>query len=163
MILIGLGANLEGIYGAPEDALQKCHKLFASIDVNIIKSSNIWKSAPVPVSDQPWYKNSVCIVETGLSPHDLLSALANIEDKAGRIRAEQNAARTLDLDILSYNDEIINDKHLILPHPQMHSRAFVLYPLREIAPDWVHPILNKSVDEMLAEMPAGQEIELNNG
>ncbi len=162
MILIGLGANLDGIYGCPEDALQKCHNLFASVGINIIKSSNIWKSAPVPVSDQPWYRNAVCCVETNFSPHGLLSALAKIEDGAGRTRRDVNAARTLDLDILSYDDKIIKDEHLILPHPQMHNRAFVLYPLREIAPDWVHPILNKSVDKMLEEMPAGQEIELNN-
>ncbi len=158
MILIGLGANLDGIYGSPDQCLQECANLFAIPDIKIVKLSSIWKSAPVPISDQPWYKNAVCMVETKLSPHDLLSALAKIEDDAGRARSELNAARTLDLDILSYNDEIINDEHLTLPHPQMHNRAFVLYPLREIAPNWIHPTLGKSVDEMIGQMPKGQEI-----
>ncbi len=159
MILIGLGSNLDSIYGTPDQCLQECRNLLAQAGVGIVKLSSIWKSAPVPVSDQPWYKNAVCAVETDLNPHDLLSALAGIEDKAGRTREENNAARTLDLDILSYNNEIINDEHLTVPHPQMHDRAFVLYPLREIVPNWIHPVLNKSVDEMITEMPNGQEIE----
>lgn len=159
MILIGLGSNLDGIYGTPAQCLQECKALFAQAGIYIEKSSSIWTSAPVPVSDQPWYKNSVCIVNTELDPYQLLSALAHIEDKAGRVRDEANAARTLDLDILSYNNEIIGDKKLQLPHTEMYKRAFVLYPLHEVAPNWIHPSLNKSVDEMISDMPAGQEIE----
>ncbi len=159
MILIGLGANLDGVYGTPDQCLQECSNLLAGAGINVIKLSSIWRSAPVPISDQPWYKNAVCSVETDLNPHELLSALANIEDEAGRTREELNAARTLDLDILSYNDKIINEAQLTLPHPEIHNRSFVLYPLREIAPNWVHPILGKSVDEMIAKMPKGQEIE----
>ncbi len=159
MILIGLGANLDGIYGTPEQCLQQCSKLLADAGIYVIKLSSIWKSAPVPVSDQPWYRNAVCTVETKLNPHELLSVLAKIEDEPGRSRAEPNAARTLDIDILSYNNKIIDDGVLTLPHPEIQNRAFVLYPLREIAPNWVHPLLDKCVDEMIAAMPKGQEIE----
>ncbi|PCI56200.1 MAG: 2-amino-4-hydroxy-6-hydroxymethyldihydropteridine diphosphokinase [Alphaproteobacteria bacterium] len=159
MILIGLGANLNGIYGAPEQCLKACSDLLAGAGIYIVKSSNIWKSAPVPVSDQPWYCNAVCAVETVLSPPQLLCALATIENDTGRERHEANAARVLDLDILSYNDEIINEAHLTVPHPALHERAFVLYPMQEIAPHWVHPRLDKSVDEMIVNMPKGQEIQ----
>ena len=157
MILIGLGANLNGPYGAPEQCLQACSGLLADAGVYIVKSSNIWKSAPVPVSDQPWYCNAVCAVETILSPDQLLHALATIENDTGRERHEANAARVLDLDILTYNNEIINDAHLIVPHPALHERAFVLYPMQEIAPHWVHPQLDKSVDEMIVDIPKGQQ------
>ena len=160
MILIGLGANLDGIYGSPEQCLKHCAELFSSKNIKVIKFSNIWKSAPVPVSDQPWYRNAVCLVETSLNPHELLAALAKIEDEAGRTRHKQNEARILDLDLLSYNNEIIEDDNLQLPHPRMHERSFVLYPLQEVAPNWVHPVLNKSVDKMVEEIPKGQKIEI---
>lgn len=159
MILIGLGANLDGIYGAPEQCLQACSKLLAEAGVYIVRSSNIWKSAPVPVSDQPWYCNAVCVVETVLSPQKLLCALATIENKTGRERYEANAARVLDLDILAYNNKIIDEAHLAIPHPAMHDRAFVLYPMQEIVPHWVHPQLDKSVDEMIIDISKGQEIK----
>ena len=159
MILIGLGANLDGIYGSPEQCLQACSELLADAGIYIVRSSNIWKSAPVPVSDQPWYCNAVCAVETVLSSDQLLRALASIENDTGRERHEENAARVLDLDILAYNNEIINDAHLTVPHPAMHERAFVLYPLQEIAPHWMHPQLDKSVDEMIVYIPKGQEIQ----
>lgn len=159
MILIGLGANLDGLYGAPEQCLQACSDLLAEAGVYIVRSSNIWKSAPVPVSDQPWYCNAVCAVETMLSPQQLLLALATIENDTGRERHEANAARVLDLDILSYNDEIINEAHLTVPHPALHDRAFVLYPIQEIAPHWVHPTQDKFVDKMISDMPKGQEIQ----
>lgn len=159
MILIGLGANLDGIYGAPEQCLQACSDLLADAGVYIVRSSNIWKSAPVPVSDQPWYCNAVCVVETMLKPQQLLRALATIENDTGRERYEANAARVLDLDILSYNNEIINDQHLTVPHLALHERAFVLYPMQEIAPHWVHPQLDKSVNEMIVDIPKGQKIQ----
>lgn len=159
MILIGLGANLNGLYGAPEQCLQVCSDLLADAGVYIVQSSNIWKSAPVPVSDQPWYCNAVCAVETMLEPQQLLHALATIENDTGRERHEVNAARVLDLDILTYNNEIINEQRLTIPHPAMHERAFVLYPMQEIAPHWVHPQLNKSVDEMIVDIPKGQQIK----
>ena len=158
MIIIGFGANLCGKYGSPEDALRSCAQKFASKSIHITASSHIWESAPVPISDQPWYKNAVCSVETTLSPHDVLKALNELENEAGRVRTTQNAPRVLDLDLLAYHDTYINDDVLKLPHPEMHNRAFVLCPLQEIAPNWVHPTLNKSVDEMIKLLPKGQEI-----
>ncbi|MGH1455518.1 MAG: 2-amino-4-hydroxy-6-hydroxymethyldihydropteridine diphosphokinase [Alphaproteobacteria bacterium] len=159
MILIGFGANLDGKYGSPEASLRECASQFVNHGLNITASSFIWASAPVPISDQPWYKNAVCAVETTLNPHEVLKALNALEHKAGRVRTAQNAARVLDLDLLAYNDTYLNDDILKIPHPQMHNRAFVLYPLREIAPHWSHPITNMTVDKMVDSLPEGQEIK----
>lgn len=159
MIILGLGANLECHYGSPEQTLQACSDLLFNKNIRIIKSSNIWKSAPVPISDQPWYRNAVCCIKTDLNAQDLLKAIAQIEDEAGRVRYIQNEPRVLDLDILAYDDENIELDDLYIPHPRMHERAFVMYPLHEIAPNWVHPVLNKSVDEFITELPSDQKIE----
>ncbi len=159
MIFIGLGANLNSIYGSPEKSLYACSDIFSKAGIYIIKSSNIWKSAPVPISDQPWYYNAVCSVDTDLSPHNMLTTLSEIELFMGRTRSIKNAARAIDLDILSYNDKIINKPNLKLPHPRMHDRAFVLYPLQEVAANWHHPYLDKSVDEMIENIAKGQKIK----
>lgn len=163
MIFLGLGANLDSKYGTPDQALHKCVDLLAKRGMIVTAFSNIWKSAPVPVSDQPWYRNAVCAVETSLSPKELLSTINAIEEEAGRIRAERNAPRVLDLDILSYHDQKLSINGLTIPHERMHERAFVLHPLQEIAADWRHPILQKRVDTLLVEMPEGQEIECIEG
>ncbi len=159
MILLGLGANLESRFGSPQDTLHACRALLSERGIQIIQSSNIWRSAPVPVSDQPWYYNAVCQVETALNEWDLLTAIADIEDFMGRQRGERNAARVIDLDVLAYNDECVNTQSLTLPHPRMHERAFVLYPLQEIAPRWIHPVFKNDIEYLLNTMPAGQDIE----
>ena len=157
MILIGLGSNLDGVYGSPMQCLQACSQLLADKGIYIIQSSNVWESAPVPISDQPWFCNAVCTVETVLSPEELLEILAELEDSTGRERAEENAARALDLDILCYNNVIKGEGDLVLPHPRMHERAFVLHPLSEVMQNWRHPVLDKTVDEMIKTLPKGQE------
>lgn len=163
VILIALGANLNGPHGSAIETLQKCTDFFALKNIKLIKSSNIWISAPVPVSDQPWYHNAVCEVETDKSPHDLLALLRDIETENGRTRHIRNEARTLDLDLIAYREKIIKTDTLLLPHPRLHERSFVLMPLREIVPHWVHPLLDQSVDEMIKQMPTGQNIKcLNN-
>lgn len=159
MIFIGLGANLDGKYGSAAECLNAAPALFAAKNIDVIAMSSLWKSAPVPVSDQPWYHNAVCSVDTLLSPHDLLAVLSEIENETGRVRHKQNEARILDLDLLAYHNEIIETDILSCPHPRLHERAFVLYPLQEIVPDWVHPVLGQPVSDMMNVMPEGQEIE----
>lgn len=160
MILIGLGANLPGPFGSPEEALQACVPVFADKGFPVVHASHIWESAPVPVSDQPWYRNAVAEVETDLSPQALIKALHEIEHDFGRVRTVRNAPRVLDLDLLAYGTLVLDEGGLHLPHPRMHMRAFVLFPLREIAPDWRHPVLEQSVDEMIVALPDGQDIRL---
>lgn len=159
MILIALGANLPGPHGGPRDTILAAHGALAGCNARILTSSRIWLTAPVPVSDQPWYHNQVVAVETDLKPLALLETLQDIERAFGRQqRAERNAARILDLDLIAYHDEIVDRPELIIPHPRAHERAFVLLPLREIAPEWVHPVLKTPLPVLLAALPEGQEV-----
>ena len=152
MILIGLGANLPSDYGTPAETLEAAKSAMISSGIEIKQSSRTYLSAPVPVSDAPWYANAVALIETELSPHELLKLLNKIEADFGRIRTYRNAPRVLDLDILAFNDEIIGDDgaDLCLPHPRMYNRAFVLKPLNEIASNWQHPVLRQSASQLIA-------------
>ena len=160
MIIIGLGANLKSKNGAlPIQSLQRAAKELRDQGIKPVAGSSIWKSAPVPVSDQPWYHNAVCQVETQLSASELLQVVISIEEVAGREHFVRNEARVLDLDILAYNNEIIEFPRLQIPHPRMHQRAFVLYPLQEIAPSWVHPVLGNTLEEAISLLDTSQEIK----
>jgi 2-amino-4-hydroxy-6-hydroxymethyldihydropteridine diphosphokinase len=159
LILIALGSNLDGLSGSPEDTLAACVSAMSVYGLTCLRASSIWKTAPVPVSDQPWYRNAVCAVDTELCPADLLVMLKSIERDLGRIGADVvNAPRVIDLDLIAYHGEVM-DMNPVLPHPRLHERAFVLYPLNEIAPEWRHPVLGKSVEQMIADLPKGQDLE----
>jgi len=157
LILIALGANLSGPHGGPSETIAAAHEALSTRNMGIMTSSRIWLTAPVPISDQPWYHNQVIQIETKLTPLALLETLQNIEKEFGRERAKRNEARVLDLDLIAYNDEILDRPELIIPHPRMHERAFVLLPLHEIAPDWVHPVLKTPLSALITALPAGQE------
>lgn len=158
MILIALGSNLPGRHGDPPQELRAAQEAMMRAGIGILKASRVRETAPVPVSDQPWYHNMAVRAETGLPAFRLLGALQAIEHDFGRVRTERNAPRILDLDLIAYNDEIIDKPELVVPHPRAHERAFVLLPLREIAPDWIHPVLKKPLSAMIAALPEGQEI-----
>lgn len=158
MILIALGSNLSGDFETPEALLRAAVRDLGGTDgISVCAASRIWLTAPVPVSDQPWYRNAAIRVKTQKSPEDLMTALLETEARFGRARSVANAARTLDLDLLAFDGEIRNTPHLTLPHPRMESRAFVLRPLAEIAPDWVHSVSGRSVADLLAALPQDQE------
>ena len=162
MILIALGSNLPSSYGSPLETLEAAiAQIDAHDDLSVLACSAVYKSAPVPVSDQPWYHNSVISVETDLKPFTLLAVLQEIEIMFGRVRdaEERNAARTLDLDIISYDDCVIDEAGLQIPHPRMVERAFVVLPLCDIAPEWEHPVSGLSVAKMVDALPAGQDIQ----
>ncbi len=131
-VFVGLGANLN-------DPVRQLHTAIREIDeipeAALAKISSFYQTAPVGIVDQPPFVNAVVCVHTTLSPHDLLRHLEAIETSHGRVRAEKNGPRTLDLDILIFNEWRINDTKLVTPHPRMHERAFVLVPLLEIAPE----------------------------
>lgn len=150
MIYIALGSNLCGRFETPEAALA-CAKQVLSQKVTILKTSSIWLTSPVPASDQPDYRNAVVAVDTDLAPQELLKALKKIEADLGRTVDIRNAPRVVDLDIIDYKSQILETDTLILPHPRMHSRAFVLKPLQEIAPLWQHPANNKTLQELLEQ------------
>lgn len=155
MILIALGANLPSRYGSAEETLCAAMKAMQTRGLSITACSRIWLTAPVPKSDQPFYRNAVAQVETALTAHTVLETLHEIEAEFGRVRSVRNAPRCLDLDLLAYHDMILTeDEGLSLPHPRMHERAFVLGPLCDIAPDWTHPVLQKTAREIYGALPA---------
>lgn len=160
MIILGLGANLSGEYGSPLECLAKIPEFLQKKGIQTVNSSNVWKSAPVPISDQPWYHNAIIEIDTDKSPQELLTIIAEIEVKMGRVRNQKNEARIIDIDIISYNDEIIVLNNLNIPHERMSERAFVLFPLQEISPDWQHPATQKKIKELIEELPSGQEIKI---
>jgi len=159
LILIGLGANLPSSYGEPPGTLRAALDRLTKAGVTIIRRSQFWHSAPVPVSDQPWYVNAVAAVESDLPPEQLLALLHEVEAEFGRVRGVVNAPRLIDLDLLAYGSEIRGEGAPILPHPRLHQRAFVLLPLSDIAPDWVHPLTGRGLAEMIEELPRDQVIE----
>ena len=152
MIFVALGSNLTSIYGSPEETIEAAKLALAMRGVDVVRSSRVWVTEPVPKSDQPLYRNAVIEVDTDLPACDLLALLHGIEQEFGRIRLVQNEARPLDLDLLIYHKEVIDDADIHVPHPRMHERAFVLVPLSEIVGQvWQHPVLKKTVREMLNE------------
>lgn len=153
MILLGIGSNLSSRSHGPP--LATCKAAVAAINcenVGIVKCSRWYRTAPVPASDQPWYVNGVAVVETTLSPGDLLAFLQGLERRFGRVRTVRNASRILDLDLLAYGDLVRQEKP-VLPHPRMGNRGFVLVPLGEVAPGWHHPVLGKAVESLIDELP----------
>lgn len=149
-VFIGLGSNLSDPAQQLHDAVLAMHQLD---EVNVVNVSSCYGSKPMGPSDQPDYVNAVAALTTTLSCLDLLRALQNIELQQGRVRKNERwGARTLDLDILLYGDEIINEPDLIVPHYGMKEREFVIYPLHELMPRLVLPC-STSVQALYEKIP----------
>ncbi len=162
MILVAVGANLPA--GADSTPLDTCRQavdaLRAIPGLRVEAVSSWYETDPVPPSGQPPYVNGVVRLEGRIDPAALLAALHAIEDGHGRTRAERNAARTLDLDVIAMDGGTTDAGDLVrpapdpvVPHPRAHLRGFVLEPLRDVAPGWQHPVLHKSVEQLVAELP----------
>ena len=164
MILIALGGNLpHPRLGAPANTLAVALNRLEERGVFVLVQSNWYTSPPDPPSGQGWYTNGVAQVATDLDPPGLLQVLLETEAELGRRRAGEarNAARTADLDLLDYDGRVQQspDGTLVLPHPRLHARSFVLLPLAEVAPGWMHPTLHQSVEELIAALPPGPRAE----
>lgn len=151
---IGLGSNLADPLVQVSGALEALNSLPKT---RVVRSSSLYRSAPVGYLDQPEFINAVAQVETELAPRALLDALLALELECGRTRQFRNAPRTLDLDVLLYDDLVHHEHGLTIPHPQMHLRAFVLQPLLEIAPDCIIPGVGAAAEA--AQRCAGQVLE----
>ena len=154
---LGIGGNLVP-YGY-DNLLDALEAAIAQIGViaPVTARSSWYKTAPVPVSDQPDFLNAVLAVQTADTPDALLAQLNQIEAGFGRVRSIRNAARVLDIDILFFGNQIITEEELQIPHPRLHQRAFVLRPLNEIAPDFCHPVNGWSVRALYQDFLAGPD------
>ena len=154
------GSNLKSeTYGPP---ISNCEAAFEQISqnrVDILRQSSWYETVPIPASTQQNFVNGVVAVKTNLDSSQLLDVLLAIEIEMGRQRLVPNAARIIDLDLLSFNAKIIDSDRLTLPHPRLTERAFVVQPIAEIAPDWRHPISGLLITEILAGL-TDQDIKL---
>ncbi|MDZ7697094.1 MAG: 2-amino-4-hydroxy-6-hydroxymethyldihydropteridine diphosphokinase [Deltaproteobacteria bacterium] len=143
---IGLGANLDDRLGRLREAIARVNDLSGC---SITGVSSFYRTEPVGVAGQRWYVNGAVRVATSLRPRSLLRGMLNIESLMGRERRAKWDPRVIDLDLLLYGNEIVDQGGLTLPHPLMHERRFVLIPLVELAPDLVHPVLGKTIMDLL--------------
>ena len=170
MIIIALGANLPSKHGTPAQALEAAKRAMEARGLSIIDSSETIQTPAWPDPLGPPYANCVVSITFSsgpvsknpagpLGPQALLDVLHEIEHEFGRKRREKNASRVIDLDLIAYNDMVLSEEGLQIPHPRMHTRGFVLYPLVEIAPHWTHPVLQKTASELLDFLPEDQKMK----
>jgi 2-amino-4-hydroxy-6-hydroxymethyldihydropteridine diphosphokinase len=117
----------------------------------VVKSSKIYETEAWGITDQPAFYNQVLVVESNFSAKEVLSKILQIEEEMGRKRTIKNAARIIDIDILFFNKEIVNEQNLVIPHPQISNRRFVLLPLSELVPRMIHPVFKKSIRQLLLQ------------
>lgn len=158
MIFIGIGANLPSSFGSPRATCEAALAALIESGIEVVGRSGWYESAPVPVSDQPWYINGVIAVKTEEPPAAFLQRLHAIEARFGRVRRVRNEARVLDLDLLAYH-EVVNPgpDAPILPHPRLRERAFVLLPLAELDAQWRHPATGEAILDLIARLDPGHE------
>ena len=144
---LGLGSNI----GDRETNLKTSLSLLESAELRVRKTSSLYHTEPVGEVEQPWFMNAVVEVETSLSPEELLHRCQQIEEEMGRRRLIPRGPRVIDLDILLYDQLTLTTPELTIPHPRLHCRRFVLIPLLEIAPHAIHPLLKKSIRELLKD------------
>ncbi len=174
--LIAVGSNLPSVDQPPVEVVRRAIEAVHCAISPVITVSRMWQTPAFPAGAGPDYVNAVFSMSWDNGPDDLLKRLAEVEASFGRVRAERWGARVLDLDLIAFGQEVRPDletlnfwvglsekakrqktpAELILPHPRMHERGFVLAPLAEVAPDWVHPLFGQSVTEMLAALPEGE-------
>ena|SRR5580698_2270224 len=153
MAYLSLGSNV----GDREVNLREA---IARLEVKgrVVSVSSLYETEPVEFTDQAWFLNCAVALETSDAPEQLMASILGIEAEMGRQRIQKKGPRNIDIDILLFGDEVLNSPALAIPHPAMHERRFVLQPLAEIAPAVRHPVLKKTILELLDALPGGQAV-----
>ena len=159
MIFLSIGSNLKSIWGSKIDNINKCIYLISKF-AKIKDKSKFYKTPSYPNKLFPNFVNVIIKIEFNKNPHQLLKNLKIIEKYMGRLKKNKNSPRICDIDIIDFNGLVINNKILNLPHPSMHKRNFVLYPLKDVSPSWHHPVMNKNIDFLTKNLSRSSHIEI---
>jgi 2-amino-4-hydroxy-6-hydroxymethyldihydropteridine diphosphokinase len=151
LVYLSLGSNVGDRTANLEAAIARLSSLG-----KVVAVSSFYETEPVGFAAQPWFLNCAVKLDTEKTPEQLLAGILDLEQEMGRLRIHKNGPRTIDIDILLFGDSVIATEGLIIPHPAMHERRFVLEPMVEIAPDVEHPVLKRSVRELRDALPQGQ-------
>ena len=160
MIHLNLGSNLVSLHGSRFNNIIITINLLIEAKIEIKKISNFYETPSYPNKNFPKYLNVGLIVNYKNNYFDLFKKIKFIEKKLGRIKTKKNDPRVIDVDIIDFKSEIKNTKELILPHPKCHLRNFVLFPILQIDPNWVHPILKKNVQYLIDNLSQKSRIEI---
>jgi 2-amino-4-hydroxy-6-hydroxymethyldihydropteridine diphosphokinase len=156
-VLISFGSNLGD---KKENCKEAIRRILAVKGITILRESSFYRTEPVGKTDQDWFVNGLISVETEIPPEELMDRLLSIERTMGRVRDVKWGPRIIDLDLISCGDTVMKTEKLTLPHPEIQNRAFVLVPIRQIEPKWVHPVTGKTAGEMLNELSEGQGVQI---
>ena len=160
MIYLNTGSNLPSLKRGRKDNIESAIELLKELKFNLLKISSFYETPSYPNKNDPKFINLCVKLETNINAIDFLKKIKEIEIKLGRTRLKKNEPRTCDIDIIDYNGEIIKNNDLIVPHPRSHLRNFVIYPLKEIEPHWLHPIFNKKIDSFFQELDKNSHNEI---
>jgi 2-amino-4-hydroxy-6-hydroxymethyldihydropteridine diphosphokinase len=158
LVYLSLGSNVGDRQTQLRDAQTR---LGAAGEVAV--ASSFYETEPVDFTEQPWFLNCAVALETSQTPQQLMSSILRIEADMGRRRIQKKGPRTIDIDILLFGETIVDSPDLVIPHPAMHQRRFVLEPLAELAPDALHPVFKKTIRELLDALPPGQAVRKQKG
>jgi 2-amino-4-hydroxy-6-hydroxymethyldihydropteridine diphosphokinase len=158
-VVVALGSNVAGGFASSEALLEAALARFPEAELPVLARSSWWRSTAWPDPLAPEYRNGVALVEATRGPNAVLQALFSIEAAFSRTRHAKNAPRTLDLDLIAYGRQVIDAPGLVVPHPRAHERLFVMGPLAEIAPAWVHPALGQTAAELAVTATVGRDAQ----
>ncbi|MEZ5773425.1 MAG: 2-amino-4-hydroxy-6-hydroxymethyldihydropteridine diphosphokinase [Hyphomicrobiaceae bacterium] len=162
--IVAVGANVAGRWGEPRRTVRAAEGALEAHGIRVLAHSRLFETEPVGPISQPPFVNGALLVATTLAPGRLLASLKEIEAEAGRVDGLRWGPRALDLDIVDYDGRVVGwerthdpekPRRLVLPHPEMHRRAFVLMPLADVAPDWRHPVFGLTAGELIARLEGG--------
>ncbi len=153
LVYLSLGSNVGDREAQLRDAVARL-----GAAGRVVALSSVYETEPVELTGQPWFLNCAVALETEKSPEELMTAILDIEQEMGRRRLLRKGPRSIDIDILLFGGTIMDSTELTIPHPAMHQRRFVLEPLAEIAPELQHPVLKKTIRELLDALPPGQAV-----